>query len=90
MDNARVAFEPAYPAAGARPGPRGIDDSLESALLAGLADSSEPRPRSPASPRPGRIPIPPGRRMDLAVTRARASRRRIRGGRRSTGRPGTA
>ena len=41
MDEARAAFEPASPAPGARPDPFGIDDDLENALLAGLADPPE-------------------------------------------------
>lgn len=41
MDEARVAFEPTSPAASARPDAFGIDDDLESALLAGLADPPE-------------------------------------------------
>ena len=41
MDEARAALKPASPAAGARPDAFGIDDDLESALLAGLADPPE-------------------------------------------------
>ena len=60
MDNARVAFDPAYPATGARPDPFGIDDSLESALLAGLADSSDTAPEEPGEPASGTDPDPSG------------------------------
>ena len=41
MDEARAALGPASPATGTRPGVFGIDDGLESALLAGLADPPE-------------------------------------------------
>ena len=41
MNEARMAFGPTLPAAGARPDAFGIDDDLESALLAGLADPPE-------------------------------------------------
>ena len=42
MDEARAALGPASPAGGVRPDAFGIDDDLESALLAGLADPPEP------------------------------------------------
>ena len=41
MNEAHLAFGPSPPAAGARPDAFGIDDDLESALLAGLADPPE-------------------------------------------------
>ena len=55
MDEARAAFEPASPARGARPDAFGIDDDLESALLAGLADPPEEsdEPAFGADPDPG-------------------------------------
>ena len=59
MDEARLAFEPASPAAGARPDAFGIDDDLENALLAGLADppeASDEEPAVGAKPAPGGPP----------------------------------
>ena len=47
MDEARAALGPASSAAATRPDAFGIDDDLESALLAGLADPPE-EPDGPA------------------------------------------
>ena len=55
-----MTLGPASPAAGAPPGALGIDDDLESALLAGLADGPDAAPEEADGPIPEAESDPPG------------------------------